>query len=103
MALPAMVLGNDGVERVDRAQEAHEDARVDARPQPHRGEVGGRSVTSQHGVDNSVEHHRHLADEERSRLGEDAPRYRRVQPQPRAGRAGARPGQRGTTWPTESR
>src|SRR5713101_9083030 len=73
-----MMLGDDGVERVDRAQEAHEDARVDARPQPHRREVGGRGVARQHGVDDTVEHHRHRADEDRPRLEEDAPRDRRV-------------------------
>ena len=78
VAPPAMVLGDDGIERVDRAQEAHEDARVDARPQPHRGEVGGRGMPGQHGVDDRVEHHRHLADEDRPRLGEDAPRDRRT-------------------------
>ncbi len=40
VAPAAMMLGNDGVERVDGAEEAQEDARVDARPQPHGGEVG---------------------------------------------------------------
>src|SRR5262249_52752246 len=39
---------------------------------------GCRGVAGQHRVDDAVEHHRHLADEDRPRLGEDAPRDRRL-------------------------
>ena len=77
VSAPAVMLPDDGIERVEHAEEAHEDARVDPGPQPHRGEVGGRRVAGEHGVHDAVQHHRHLADEDRPRLGEDAPRDRR--------------------------
>ena len=74
----AEVLGDDGIERADRAHEADEHRGVDAQPQPQRGEIDRRGVAGEHGVDDREGHHRDLADEDGPRLGDDAPCDRRA-------------------------
>ncbi len=93
---PAVMLPDDGIERVEHAEEAHEDARVDPGPEAHRGEVGGRGVAGEDGVHDPVQHHRDLADEDRPRLVEDAARDRSRRRRTRMPRWAA-PGHRRTT------
>ena len=54
----AEVLGDDGIERADRAHEADEYRGVDAQSEAQRGEIDRRGVAGEHGVHDREGHHR---------------------------------------------
>src|SRR5262249_1371684 len=70
--LAAEVLGDDRIERAGRAHEADEYGEVDTEPEPQGGQIDGRGVATQHGIDDGERHRGELSDEDRPRLTQDA-------------------------------
>ena len=68
----AVVVRDDRVQGAHHADQAHEDAGVDARAEPDGRQVGRRRVPRHHRVEDSVRHRGELAEEDRPGLAHDA-------------------------------